>query len=199
MPFTFPGIISTTATLDIIMASKPPLGKGGPACQPGDCPCENSRRSYASVLNSTSATSRSREVARSYSARSKKPRARQGGRHRMAAARRLDQRTTQRRVVSGKARNRCVVTSNRNATTAATSAAGLQLHPRATARQQERHADAAVGRVSRSQWPQERLRLLAILRTLSALAFEARCRPASGTQAWREDVRRLGGIHDSGP
>src|SRR5438270_12967478 len=43
--------------------------KGGSECRPGDCPCGNYGRSYASDTNSNWATSRSGEAARSGSAR----------------------------------------------------------------------------------------------------------------------------------
>ncbi len=46
----WPGTISTSGvTLDITMA-RPPSEREG-ACRPGDCPCGNSRRSFASVMN----------------------------------------------------------------------------------------------------------------------------------------------------
>src|SRR6202043_1788812 len=68
MAFTMPGMFSNkrsgaghhTGTMN------PP--KGGSDCRPGDCPCGNYGRFYASDTNSNWATSRSGEVARSGSA-----------------------------------------------------------------------------------------------------------------------------------
>ena len=74
--------------------------------------------------------------------------------------------------------------------------AGLRRDPRAVAQQQVRDFATAVGGIPAGQ--PGRLSLLALLRAVPALAFEARRGAAAGAQSGREDVRRLGGRDDSG-